>query len=93
MRLKIHAKIRIGHFFVFLAPSSVIYGTVYLFDTSCGLKVLIKKGLIKKKFREKSGGTVFYLYFGHASLKRKRIFHWIAFLATTKAIVMSVNKI
>ena len=49
MRLKIHAaKIRLGHFFVFLALSSVIYGPVYLFNTSCGLKVLIKKGLIKK---------------------------------------------
>ena len=93
MRLKIHAKIRLGHFFVFLALSSVIYGTVCLFDTSCRLKVLIKKGLIKKIFREKSSGTVVYLYFGHVSLKRERIFHWIAILATTKTIVMSVNKI
>ena len=78
MRLKIHAKIRLGHFFAFLALSSVIYGPVHLFNTSCGLKALMKKGLIKKLFREKSGRTVVYFYFGHASLKRERIFHWIA---------------
>ena len=28
--------------------TSVIHRPVHLFDTSCGLKVLIKKGLIKK---------------------------------------------
>ena len=70
MRLKIYAKIRFGHFFVFLALSSVICRPVHLFNTSCGLKVIIKKGL--------SDGTVVYFYFGHASLKRERIFHWIA---------------
>ena len=48
MRLKIYAKIRFGHFFVFLALSSVICWPVHLFDTSCRLKVLIKKGLAKK---------------------------------------------
>ena len=35
-------------FCVFGSLSSVIYGHVHLFSTSCGLKVLIKKGLIKK---------------------------------------------
>ena len=47
MRLKIHAKIRFGDFFVFLALSFVICQPVHLFNSSCGLKVLIKKGLIK----------------------------------------------
>ena len=79
MTLKLYAKIRFGHFFVFLALCSVICRPVHLFNASCGLKVLIKKGLIKKKlFREKSGGAVVYFYFGHASLKRERIFHWIS---------------
>ena len=82
MRLKIYAKIRFGHFFVFLALSSVICRPVHLFNTSCGLKVLIKK----------SGGVVVYFYFGHTSLKRDRIFHWIAIFATTKTVVISVNK-
>ena len=45
---KIDAKIRLGHFFMFLALASVIYGPVHLFNTSCGLKVLIKKDVIKK---------------------------------------------
>ena len=41
-------KNKIWSFFVFLALSSVIYRPVHLFNTSYGLKVLIKKGLIKK---------------------------------------------
>ena len=45
--LKIYAKIRSGHFFVFLAHSSVICQPDHLFNTSCGFKVLTKKGLIK----------------------------------------------
>ena len=75
MRLKIYANIRFGYFFVFLALPFVIYRPFHLFNTSCGLKILIKKGLIKKLFREKSGGTILYFYIGHASLKRERIFH------------------
>ena len=82
MKLKIYAKIRFGHFFVFLALFSVICRPVHLFNTPCGLKVLIKK----------SGGVVAYFYFGHTSLKRQSIFHWIAIFATTKTVVMSVNK-
>ena len=54
MRLKIHAKIRLRHFFVFLALASMIYGPVHFFNTSCGLKVLIKKGLIKKIYLGKN---------------------------------------
>ena len=54
------------HLYVHVRP-------VHLFNTSCGLKILIKKDLIKNK--GKSGGTVVYFYFGHASLKRERIFH------------------
>ena len=92
MRLKIYAKVKFGHFFVFLALSSVICCPVHLFDTSCGLKVLIKKGLIKKIFREKSGRTVVHFYFGHGSLERERIFLWKPFFTTTKTVVMSVNK-
>ena len=88
MRLKIYAKIKS----VFLALSSVICRPVYLFNTSCGLKVLIKKRLIKSLFREKSGGTIVYFYFGHVSLKGQRIFQWIAIFATTKTTVMSVNE-
>ena len=68
MRLRIYAKIRFGDFFVFLALSSKICWLVHGFNTSCGLKVLIKKGLIKKLFREKSGGTIVYFYFGHTCL-------------------------
>ena len=41
-------KDKIWSFFVFLALSSVICRPVHLFNTSCGLKVLIKEGLIKK---------------------------------------------
>ena len=78
MRLKIYPKIRFCHFFVFLALSSVICRPVHLFNTSCELKVLIKKALIKNLFREKSGGTVAY-------------FHWIAILPLLK-LVTSVNK-
>ena len=48
MRLKIYEKIRFGYFFVFLAVSSVICQPVHLFNTPCGLKVFIKKGLIKE---------------------------------------------
>ena len=75
MQLNIYDKIRIGHFFVFFALSSVICWPVHLFNTSCGLELLTTKGLIKKVFGEKSNGTVVYFYFGHASLKRERIFH------------------
>ena len=41
-------KDKIWSFFVFLALFSVICPPPYFFITSCGLKVLIKKGLIKK---------------------------------------------
>ena len=41
-------KDKICSFFVFLALSSVICRPVHFFNTSCELKVLIKKGLIKK---------------------------------------------
>ena len=41
-------KYKIGHFFVFSALSSVICLPVHFFNTSCGLKVLIKTGSIKK---------------------------------------------
>ena len=54
MRVKIYAKIRFGHFYVFLLLSSVICRPVHLFNTSCGLKVLIKKGLIKKIYLGKN---------------------------------------
>ena len=40
--------------FLFLALSSVICEPVHLFNTSCGLKVLIKKGLIKKNYLGKN---------------------------------------
>ena len=79
-------------FFVFLALSSVICWAVHLLNTSCGLKVLIKKFSSKNIFREKSGGTVVYFYFGHASLKREKIYHWIATFATPKTTGMSANK-
>ena len=94
MRLKIYAKIIFGHCLCFwLSLSSVIYRPVHLFNTSCGLKVFIKKGLIKKLFRGKSSGTVVYFYFGHASLKREKTLSLNShFFATIKTIVMSVNK-
>ena len=41
-------KDKIWSFFVFLALFSVICRPVHLFNTSCGLKVLIKKSLIKE---------------------------------------------
>ena len=72
MKLKICAKIRFGHFFVFLALSSICR-PVHLFNTSCGLKVLIKKGLlIKNLFKEKSGGTAVYFNFWHENLCMER---------------------
>ena len=48
MKLKIYAKIRFGDLFVLLALSSVICRPGHVFDTSYGLKVFIKKYLIKK---------------------------------------------
>ena len=36
--------------------------------------------------------AVVYICYGHTSLKRERIFHWIANFATTITIFMSVNK-
>ena len=36
--------------------------------------------------------TIVYFYYGHAFLKRERIFHWIAIFVTTTTILMSVNK-
>ena len=39
-------------FFVFLALSSVLYRPLHLFNASCVLKTLVKKGLIKKIWRK-----------------------------------------
>ena len=36
--------------------------------------------------------TVAYFCYGHASLKRERIFYWIAIFATTKTIFISIKK-
>ena len=47
-------KDKIWSFFVFLALSSLICQTAHLFNISCGLTVLIKKGLIKKNYLGKS---------------------------------------
>ena len=47
-------KYKIWSFFVFLALSSVVCRPVHLFNTSCALKVLIIKGLIKKKYLGKN---------------------------------------
>ena len=44
----------IGHFFVFLALSFVICPPVPLFNTSCGLKVLIKKKINQKMYLGKT---------------------------------------
>ena len=59
-------------FCVFGSLSSVIYGPVHLFSTSCGLKVLIKKGLIKNLFREKSRWNS-CLFYGYASLQSGKL--------------------
>ena len=54
MTQKIYAEIRFGHFFVFLALSSVICRPAHFFNASCKLKGLIKKGLIKENYLGKS---------------------------------------
>ena len=94
MRLKIYAKIRFGHSFVFLALSSVICRPVHFFNTSCELKVLIKKGLIKKFIYGKIWqNNCLVLLWKRLPKKRKNLsLNRVAIFATTKTIVMSVNK-
>ena len=63
---------------MFLTLSSVICRRVYLFNTSCGLKVLIKKGLIKKNYLGQNLAEqlfIFTLDIFTFSLKTERIFH------------------
>ena len=86
-------KDKIWSFFVFwlsllLYVDQFIYLMLLMdFKSSCQ-----KKSIQKIYLGKNLEVAVFYFCYGHTSLKRERIFHWIAIFATTITIFMSVNK-
>ena len=74
MRLKIYAQIRFVIFLCFWFSLFCDMSTSYLFNTSCGLKVLIKKGLIKKFILGKNWrNSCLFLLWTRLPKKRKNL--------------------